>query len=273
MRLLLLLILLLPIQVCAAELDIQNKSVQTPGGMLTVRAIDDYQEALFIGNTPVGLEDHKIWLSDVYKLPGTRDSVVVARAWSGGNGCGGYFKILRVSPTKLTASPEFGTCSDLIRDFRLSFGRVELELGTLKAGLEYETFAYSGGQLVHTETPLKTASQAAGTGADVRRWVGEHPENALRDPAERARFLKIMSLDELNDLALHVRVASAVWEENGVVIGQGCFPHQCNTSNGMWAIDVATGRATALINDGGRIRTFGAPYAALHWRFHEAYNQ
>lgn len=273
MRLLLLLILLLPIQVCAAELDIQNKSVQTPGGMLTVRAIDDYQEALFIGNTPVGLEDHKIWLSDVYKLPGTRDSVVVARAWSGGNGCGGYFKILRVSPTKLTASPEFGNCSDLIRDFRLSFGRVELELGTLKAGLEYETFAYSGGQLVHTETPLKTASQAAGAGADVRRWVGKHPEEIFANPEERARFLTIMDEERLNQLSVHVRVASAVWEESGFVIGQGCYPHFCNLSDGMWAINVATGHPTAVINLDGKISVYGASYDQLHWRFHERYSK
>lgn len=98
----------------------------------------------------------------------------------------------------------------------------------------------------------------ASADTNVTRWVGQYAFNVMEDPAERKRFRSIMDAKTFELFKQATSVASPIGSDGFWVVGEGCWPHTCNTRAGFFAIEIATGRPIAVMLFDGKRYTYGA---------------
>ncbi len=200
----------------------------------------------------------RIFILGGFGLANQAHDWVLIRAQTGGNGCFPVHQLIRVSQAGLSYSEPFGHCAAEPLDVRVFPGRVEMDLSHPNVTIARETFGFDGPVLTSTQETITVTTQPAGPGAQVMRWIGQHPHAIFDDFSERARFETIMPAAEINALANHVLVANSSFRQGDWVIGQGCMPHQCNVSRGLWALRISDGAAAAAIMDpNGYLRVWG----------------
>ena len=215
----------------------------------------EYTQHLTWNGQRIGEETGRIEINGVYTEPGADHYYVLTTHHSGGNGCFPSMMMLRLGPDGMRRTDIFGSCGG-VKALRLKDGVFELDQTDARLFVSHMTYAFDGLGLSHWETPTPAPVDVGlGGGADVTRWLGTHPTEALRDPGEQGRFLRIMDMDALDQLRMHASVANEVIRRGDWVLGAGCFPHACNVSNGFWGLRVSTGAPVAVM-----LETDAAPW-------------
>ena len=233
-----------------------SKAMETPYGAITIAKTAEGEQAL-IGPYPIpGAADFYVFSQGLHALS-DGSHIAILTVHSGGNACGGFFVLVTMSAEAIVPTESFGNCADILLDVRVEGTRFEMDIPATDPGFDKVTYRLEGGVLEEFRYPREMAEIAAGPGADVTRWIGEHPERILKEPTERKRFSGIMSVEEMNNLSMSVRVASNAEQRGNHVVGWGCAPHMCGIQTGAWAIDIATGAPAAAIQIDGQFRIFG----------------
>jgi len=232
-------------------------SLATRHGMIDIRGNAPQERLYWNGRIIPGLEDGYLSIIGAWGRAEEDFDWVIVTHYGGGNACDPPYHALRVADAGVTVSPPIGGCVWPLRDLRVEPGRIELDLPGRALDVELETFVWDGATL--TRTPrMQPPAPAAGSGAQVTRWIGSHPHSIFEDPSERARFAQILAPGLIDDLATSVSVANPVTQQGDWVIGQGCFPHRCNLQRGLWAIRIGDGATgAALLARDGPDRIFG----------------
>jgi len=246
----------------AAQADLPRGSYEfadLPIGRLEVVGERGDRRLLWNG-APTGVENWMVEINGVYTEPGSQYYFVLLNSHHGGNGCFGSQMMMRIGPDGVRRTEIFGTCGAIL-DLRLSGGVFRMDQRDARLYVAHITFSYDGVSLTEQEVaaPAPVDTGLAG-GGDVTRWLGTHPTEALNDPAEQGRFLRIMDMATLDELRRHVSVANEVEQRGNWVFGAGCFPHVCNSSAGFWGLNVLTGAPVAMMFDNSAPSgIFGAP--------------
>ena len=201
----------------------------------------------FNGATYDDIYGQRLSINGGVALGETQEDWLLVTRFTGGNGCFPVHILLRVTPQGLTPSPAFGHCVAEPLDIRVMPGRVEVDLSHPDLTIARQTFVFDGVALTAGDTMVPVTSPPAGSGPDVTRWLGRHPAEIFDDLSERARFATIMPEREISALANHVSVASGAFQAGEWIIGQGCLPHQCDTSRGVWGVRISDGAVGAAI--------------------------
>lgn len=195
------------------------------------------------------------------------EDVALIRGWGGGNSyCSNDYLIVTVSAAGARATAPFGRCAGEVIEVRVLATGLEIDLRATNPRFEHVAVTYSGGRLREANVPLSDIpAPLPGGGAAVTRWEGVHAHQMVRDPGERQRFMAIMSRDKLFELMDRMHVGGAAALKDGWLIAKGNMPHQGCVEMGGFAIEVATGRAEAVMFHKGRApEVFGGRLGALH---------
>lgn len=241
------------------------ESIETRYGTLTTAAtVVEWGEAehlLLNGMAVDGLVDRFVDIRVVLPRPDgdAGDWALVSMA-NGGNGCPMMWAFVTITPGGAQATAPFGTCSEGVMNPRTTEeGFIALDMPGWLPEQDFVTYTFDG-QAVSEIITLRSNDGAspAGSGADVERWIGQHPTAPFADAAERLRFGAWMTEDEVFELAERVEVGSEAYESEGWVIGEGFDPKAGGDIAGIWAIRIADGAVLALFRDTGRSpRSFG----------------
>ena len=173
---------------------------------------------------------------------------VFVQAHHGGNMCGPGITVLRVSATTIEVLGTLEDCTGFPFETRVYPDAVELDVYDNGFRSDYTTYLFdSAGASRLQVAGVFAAPVAAGPGADAIRWVGAHPYDPFRDASERARFLTIMSEDQIYDLASRIGPANSVIQRGDWVLGAGCQAHACNLAAGLWGIRISDGVPAAAV--------------------------
>jgi len=173
---------------------------------------------------------------------------VFVQAHHGGNMCGPGITVLRVSATTIEVLGTLEDCTGFPFETRVYPDAVELDVYDNGFRSDYTTYLFdSAGASRLQVAGVFAAPVAAGPGADAIRWVGAHPYDLFRDASERARFLTIMSEDQIYDLASRIGPANSVIQRGDWVLGAGCQAHACNLAAGLWGIRISDGVPAAAV--------------------------
>lgn len=247
-RVLLAILLLVPLAASAQiELGYHDRFETRFGEMQVVGGEVD-QQLWFEGEfLPLPIQS-RYFIHGAYGLADEPFDWVLVSHHHGGNSCGGAYHLIQASSESVLISPEIGDCAMPILDVRVARGMIEIDLMHMDVAIDRETFAFDGATLnsVEDRQVAEAPSQA-----DPRQWVGQHPYRIFEDPAERARFLQIMSDLQLEELAARVGPANSVIEREGWVLGAGCMSHNCGASRGVWGIRIDDGEVAAVSMDAG----------------------
>ncbi len=249
----LLYLILAPLMAAAQSVSLGDyPSLQTRFGLLTTtQGTTQATGALTLqGYSDPLVQNHRISIKGAFALQGEAQDWVVVESSHNGNMCPTSYVILRLEQGRLNRSEPFGDCLGQVLDVRLSPGKIEMDLRDPGLKAELQRFAYDGRTLtVSAIAPQGTPQPAAGAGAAVTRWIGTHPTELLNDTGERARFGRIMSLDQMEQLRRAISVANRTEQRGDWVFGAGCMPHQCNAVVGFWALRISDGAAAAGVFD------------------------
>ncbi len=248
------------------------KSAETRFGSVTVETTKDSSgfegaEGVFVDGVSVpGFENWRYWIEGAEQVG--EDDVVLLYASSGGNEvCTHHVQllILRLGRTP-AASPPFAWCPADLKDVRNYGTRLEIDVAVTDPRLSHVAAVYAQGRVAEVAVPMReTAAPMPGGGTAVTRWEGAHPYEILEDPGERQRFLALMPQEKLFQLQERVSVASGAEIRDGWLIATGCMPHQCGIEGGAFAIEIATGRAEAVIfHASGGTERFSEAKGLLH---------
>ena len=103
----------------------------------------------------------------------------------------------------------------------------------------------------------------ANADTNVTRWVGQYAFDVMEDPVEKKRFRTIMDAKTFELFKQATSVASPIGSDGFWVVGEGCWPHTCDTRAGFFAIEIATGKPVAVMLFDGKRFTFGARAGAI----------
>lgn len=264
MRILVFLLLLLPGLARAQSLQLgEYPQIQTHFGLLSVgKDPQGFFSRLYLQGYADPLHENRwITIRGAFVALGQTANWVLIESAHGGNMCPTSYIILRLEQGGLNRSQPFGECLGQIQDAQLVPGRFTLLLDDPDLNVAARRFTYDGAQLLEEKLAQPPNSAApAGAGAQVTRWVDQHPTSPFKDPAERARFATIMTPEELNALNTAISVANKTELRGDWLFGAGCMPHQCNARSGFWGMRISDGAVVAgIFQSGGAHRFFGAP--------------
>ncbi|MEX3016506.1 hypothetical protein [Gymnodinialimonas hymeniacidonis] len=217
----------------------------------------DFQFTLWHNQTQLPLpEDGRWWVNWHQPSEGDFDWVLASHH-HGGNSCGGAAYLLRVGADGVAAGQPISDCDGLLLDIRAAADWVEVDRMEPNILVTHVTIRWQGD--AYTETlHYAPPAEAAGAGADVTRWLGEHAANMLEDPSERARFESAMQVWEMQDLWVRLLVGTSVAQQGDWVFATGCQPHACGLDMGAIGIRISDGAVAAVIRSSGNPdRTFG----------------
>jgi hypothetical protein len=185
---------------------------------------------------------------------------VFVQGHHGGNMCGPGLTVLRVSAATIEVLGTLEDCTGFPFETRVYPDAIELDVYDSGLQVDYTTYLFDGAGASRLEVAgVFAAPVAAGPGADALRWVGTHPYDMFRDASERARFLAIMSEDQIRDFAVRFGPADNVIQRGDWVLGAGCQAHACNLAGGVWGIRISDGAAAAAaLNEGQPPDAYGA---------------
>jgi len=185
-------------------------------------------------------------------LAGAGQDWVFVQAHHGGNMCGVGLTVLRVSAATIEVMGTLDDCTGFPFETRIYPDAIELDVydDGLQVNYTRYLFGSSGASRLAIAGEF-AAPVAAGPGAEVTRWIGQHPFTLFQDAAERARFLNIMTEDEIRDLAQMFGPANSVIQRGDWVLGAGCLAHACNAAGAVWGIRISDGVPAAALLDAG----------------------
>jgi len=220
-----------------------------------------YQQSLSVLGAALPVEtDYRWTILGAYALAEADHDWLLATHHHGGNMCGPGITVIRVSEARVQPMGEAGGCEGALRDLRVYPEALELDIYRDGMRQQFTTYRFSDEGQLETPNELPFASgQPAGAGPEVQRWIGEHPYEIFRHADERARFLTIMTVEEIRDLSTRIGPANNVIQRGDWVLGAGCMAHSCNISGGVWGIRISDGApAAALLDAGSPPVTYGA---------------
>ena len=255
----------------AAEVPLGDHPVfQTRFGLLQVERASQFEQVLsWNGQRLQGVNDYGLAIAGAWGLPDTQIDWVLIAANHGGNMCPGTWFLARVDPQGITVSDRFGECAaGRVNDVRVFADYIQIDIPHPDIAIDYQTIDYLGGDLYITLAEPVLGEGEAGQG-DPRRWLGQHPMAALRDPDEQARFLTIMSEDAFRLMVHQIGgPGGPTIQRDGWVLSAACMAHQCNAYAAIWGIRLADGAAAAtLLEAGGRDQHFGLAADPAFQRF------
>ena len=178
----------------------------------------------------------------------------------GGTMCGPGLGVLRLSATAIEVMGTLEDCTGFPFQTRIYPDAIELDVYDTGLRVNYTTYLFdSAGASRLDVAGTFAAPVAAGPGADATRWIGTHPYVVFQDATERARFLTIMTEDQIYDLASRIGPADNVVQRGEWVLGAGCQAHACNLAAGVWGIRISDGvPAAAVLDEGAAPVAYGA---------------
>jgi len=243
----------------AAQPEFRDYSeFQTRFGQLRVIELSDYEERVQFEGQVLGLPVQPRWtISGAWGLAdGAYDWALVS--WHhGGNSCGGGLYMLRVGGGPVAISPEMGACDGRIIDLRVTWDAMEIDMTDDDLAISHYTHRWDG--VAYSRQPVSAETiPPAGAGADVTRWIGQHPYRPFEDRAEQMRFAGIMPPETVTELFDNIGPARPAVQRGDWVFGAGCRAHACNVSGGRWGMRISDGAVAAAIVEAGRApRLFG----------------
>jgi len=191
-------------------------------------------------------------------MEGADHDWLLAQQHHGGNMCGPGITVVRVSPAEIRIMGETGACEGAVRDLRVLPDALEMDIFADGLRQQVTTYRFDAQGMTTTAGAEPFTAAPAGPGADATRWIGQHPYRPFEDPSERARFLTILSEDQIRDLANRIGPANSVVQRGDWVLGAGCMAHACNLSAGAWGIRISDGApAAAVFDQGAPARRYG----------------
>lgn len=210
----------------------------------------------FNGQELPGLQTAAIGITGAWSV-GAVDWVIADTNHSG-NLCPYSIYLIRVSAQGMDMSPPIGECLGAPVAARVSADRLEIDLAVPDLQIAHRTFTYDG-QSVRENDTAQAIGQGNPAASDPLQWVGQHPVRPFQDPNEQARFLAIVTPDQLETLRFRIGPANPAELRGNWVLGRGCQPHACNVAAGAWGIRLSDGAAAAAILESGRPpQLFGA---------------
>jgi len=244
------------------------KRAETALGVLEIAGPWGDEQLLWNG-APLGVGNYSLNIEGVYGEAGASFVWALVTSHAGGNACDPPFLVFRFGPQGVKRTAELGGCG-VIHAARLRGGRFEVDHSDDRLTVSHRTYVFDGNTVeeVAVPAPVATPGTRPQGGAEVLRWVGQHPTAPLTDPAERLRFATIMSPEDMQDLYTFSSVANAVEQRGDWVVARGCFPHQCSSSRGGWAMRVSDGAVAAfMLTLGAPDRLFGLVNDPTVWAF------
>lgn len=245
---------LLACSASAASADVSFGSYdqfQTRFGLASVVGERDNQ-GLLVAGARLPVETAHMWdILGAYALEGSDQDWLLAQRYHGGNSCGAGITVIRVAQGTVQVMGETGGCEGAVSDMRVLPGALEMDIFADGMRQQFTTYRFSDAGMETTLGDLPFADPEATLTADPTQWVGQHPSRIFADPGERARFLTIMTVDQIRDLSDRIGPATSVIQRGDWVLGAGCMAHACNISAGAWGIRISDGAAAAAIYESG----------------------
>lgn len=203
-------------------------------------------QGLVVSGATLPVELDYMWeILGAWAMEGADHDWLLATHHHGGNGCGPGVTVIRVGQGTVQVMGETGGCEGAVSDMRVLPDALELDIFADGMRQQFTTYRFSDAGMETTEGAQPFAGTPAGPGADATRWIGEHPFAIFRDPGERARFLTIMTEDQIRDLSDRIGPANSVIQRGDWVLGAGCMAHACNQAVGVWGIRISDGAPAA----------------------------
>ena len=247
---------------------------QTRFGLLQVVGRLGQQRVLFNGSD-LGIENHAFSIDGVWAVQGGVQDWAVLTSRHGGNMCGGASQIaIMLKAGAAVRTDEFGVCQGGPIDLRVTLEAMELDISDPAPRVAYQTFRFDGAQLSHVAVAEETAP-AAGAGQAVTRWLGNHPQRLTQDPSEQARFARVLTPQNMDEMNSRMSGPGDTRQEGGWIVGRACQAHACNSAAAAWALRISDGAPFAVFYDRGGPIVFGGdqqfadPVIAslLRWNF------
>ncbi|RLJ60590.1 hypothetical protein BCF46_0793 [Litoreibacter meonggei] len=226
---------------------------QTRFGVLQVVGQLGQQRVLFNGSD-LGIENHAYSIDGVWAVQGGTQDWAVLTSRHGGNMCGGASQIaIMLTAGAAARTDEFGVCQGGPIDLRVTPEALEVDISDPTPRVAHQTFRFDGAQLSQVAVAEATAP-AAGAGQAVTRWLGQHPQRLTQDPSEQARFARVLTPLQMDELSRRMSGPGDTRQEGGWIVGRACQAHQCNTAAAAWAVRIRDGAPFAVFyNRGGPI--------------------
>ncbi len=234
-------------------------AVQTRMGTLVTQTVSRWgEQALVMQGSPQRLvEEYRVKIKGAFNRAGAPYDWVIVESSHNGNMCPIGYVILRIG-TDIRRTGKFGDCLGRLRETRILEGAVEMDFADPDPRVEYQTFRYDGTAFTVASIARPNDGVMPGGGADVTRWIGQHANAPMSDRQERRRFGTIMSDAQFAEMNRRINVGGQITQIGGWVTGRGCWPHQCNSSWGVWGIRISDGKPMAIFFDRGQqARVFG----------------
>lgn len=237
----------------------EHETFQTRFGYIDIQQ-NEWDQTLRLDGQPIAaITDYRVVVAGAWGTADPAIDWVLIQLNHSGNMCPYYNILMRLSAGQATVSEPFGECSGAPVDLRVLGDRVEVDISHPALATDREVISYDGTALTRTLIPaaLGGGDPAA---SDPLQWVGQHPLYPLHDPAEQARFLRVLTPEQLQQLADRLGPAQMVEQRGNWVLGRGCRAHACNVLGGVWGIRLSDGLAVAAFVDSGQSPTvFGNP--------------
>lgn len=223
---------------------------QTRFGLLQVVGQRGQQRVVFNGSD-LGLENYAFSIDGVWAVQGGEQDWAVLTSRHGGNMCGGASQIaIMLTAGAAVRTEEFGVCRGGPIDLRVSPEALEVDVSDPAPRVAHQTFRFDGAQLSQTAVAEATAP-AAGAGLAVTRWLGKHPQHLFQDPSEQARFARILTPQEMDEMNRRMSGPGGVEQRGDWIVGRACQAHQCNIAAAAWALRISDGAPFAIFYDRG----------------------
>lgn len=253
---------LLALSASAASADVNfgnYNQFQTRFGAAAVVG-EQNNQGLMVAGATLPVEPDFMWeILGAYGLEAADHDWLLATHYHGGNGCGAGITVIRVAQGTVQVMGETGWCEGAVSELRVLPEAFELDIFADGMRQQFTTYRFSDAGMETADAALPFADPETLPTADPSQWVGQHPYRIFEDAGERARFLTIMTEDQIRDLADRIGPANNVIQRGDWVLGAGCMAHACNEAAGVWGIRISDGApAAAIIAPWDVPLTFGA---------------
>jgi len=229
-----------------AEVALPNYAQLTSKlGLVTVQQVNDMKQ-VFVGGQPIPQMSYdSIYLHGIYNHTADGSQTILLTLHNGGNACFDVWAVIRIAGGQILPSGQFGGCSTNPEALRVDGSGLEIDLPMSNPRYAYATFRFDGRQFTKTEVLRARATQIDGDGNmppfDVTRWIGRHSYDLYKDSAELSRFDQVADVKDVDLLTSQTAVGNNMFSDGKYLYGYGCMPHQCNSTNAAFAIEIATG--------------------------------
>jgi len=223
---------------------------QTRFGLLQIVGPIGQQRVLFNG-ADLGIETYSYSIDGVWAVQGGTQDWAVLTSRHGGNMCGGASQIaIMLTSGTAVRTDEFGVCQGGPIDLRVTPEALEVDISDPAPRVAYQTFRFDGAQLSQVAVAEATAP-AAGAGQAVTRWLGKHPQNLTQDPSEQARFTRVLTPQNMDEMNRRMSGPGDTRQEGGWIVGRACQAHACNNAAAAWALRISDGAPFVVFYDRG----------------------